>query len=134
MESIQGGRYVSRSNKQTRTVLPRFHSHCSSRTQDYEDATESARKICENKGLPEFCKCKTLIPIRHHEHDRDHNHQYHLNRINDNHSQMERWTRLRSSDVQHWQAWDKHLGKVTIFEQWDKQTNSISIISSKVLA
>ena len=28
------------------------------RIQDYEEARESARKICEKKGLPEFCKCK----------------------------------------------------------------------------
>ena len=28
------------------------------RIQDYEEARESARKVCEKKGLPEFCKCK----------------------------------------------------------------------------
>ena len=33
------------------------------RIQDYEEARESARKICEKKGLPEFCKCKPMIPL-----------------------------------------------------------------------
>ena len=66
------------------------------RIQDYEEAKETARKICEKKGLPEFCKCKpfndNIMPI---------------------YFEMECGARLRASHVQHWKARDKHLGKVT---------------------
>ena len=46
--------------KQLSIVMQCFS--CSSRSQDYVEAKDSARKICEKKGLSEFCKCQCQPP------------------------------------------------------------------------
>ena len=48
------------SYKQLSIVMQCFS--CSSRSQDYVEAKDSARKICEKKGLSEFCKCQCQPP------------------------------------------------------------------------